>query len=209
MSETMSSNERAPLHASRIHLLVHPGFAASIHHDELYELNGEPDPEHSPAQQAIYDSWCEKYVAEAARMKPTEILIVYLSRDRKAYRLDREHNYALPAALTKIRSMLGRRMIVLSDSEMTSMNAPEELFEKVKRVASARNIEFDRSTQTIAYGETLESCVSLAANEFNRIGKFTKRTVIDKANTDMPDAPRDVIANLISRSPRTRFPGHK
>jgi hypothetical protein len=162
-----STSEKAEktLPVSRIHFLIHPGFTT--------------DPKVLPENRDTLqrnEKLLEKYLESARSMKDREIMMAFIHSAPRRFLEDLKEGKAYAKTLQTLKSILGKRLIVLSN-QFDIFDTPQAI-EKAFEIARKRNFSFNENVASVAYGETNGLCVPDAAENFNRAAKLTQKTKI-------------------------------
>jgi hypothetical protein len=166
---------------SRLDFLIHPGFQ-SMGFGGDYD---NPGVEHVPSK---YDSLLYNYIERAKTLAKDQMMVAFTN----ILPLGLRESNPTTRALSEIRSILGRRLVVLSTKQgifpETADQFPDALT-TAKRIAKSRGFRINRDTPTEAYGELFGGCVDAAANYMNGRGKFRRKTKIIPDLTDLAVSP--------------------
>ncbi len=164
----------------RVHLIVHPGFIAESE-EQLRELGKLPT--------GAGEIMRKRYIAKLNAVERSEIAIILLhhSVDELPCDLKRGKSYAELAS--EMQDILGDRLITVTQhGSVMDFDQLALDFGEASRIAGKRGFSFNRSTPTLAYGETLLCCVAECAEHMNVAGNFRDKTVVDAhcCDTDIP-----------------------
>lgn len=172
---------------SKIEFLIHPGFNSSEHgtppRRSMFDMSPEEMSENAPSVSTSthvpnkWDALLDHYI-ERAKSLPQDTLMVGFTNIYR-FGLHRDDTPYVQA-LWKIREILGKRFILLGNTQkiMPDGDQTTEGFETIKRIARARGFSIDRHITSEAYGELLDGCVEDAANYLNTTGTLIKKTKI-------------------------------
>ncbi len=159
----------------KIDVLVHPGY---LHNAVAL---GELGKAENFDLTVLYNA----YLEQAKQLSEHEILFAIAPTTSARLRTDfrkqdprDEYNYA--SLLTDLKTILGDRLVVLSDDYKfaardirgVSQHGTQAALEVIRKILHARGMEFDRHTALDVYGEFMFGCVTKVATRLNKAGDF-------------------------------------
>ncbi len=168
---------------SKVHFLVHPGWM----------MKDNPFAAMHKGVNKLMDG----YVEQATKLNSNELMVAFAPAIDAEFVHDfREKEKPYTQTITKIKGILGDRLIVLADSDeeedrhrgATFKQNKDKVWEKIKRIAENRGFRFDDQLTAEAYGELMKACVRLIADNMHEASGMDKSQPVKlKANlTDYP-----------------------
>ena len=155
----------------KLHFLIHPGFL-SYEVPKSEDVPGVKDP--YKERMVEYIGLLDKYVTEAKKLPEDEIMFAFVHTDSKQFKEDMKTSQLYAEKMRELRSVLGRRLIVLSGDNDVVFD--DSVMERAKEIANKRGFYFDNKVLSEAYGEMLSVCVERGADRLNENAGFENKT---------------------------------
>lgn len=156
----------------RLHLIIHPGFIAES--DDQMSSKGRPP--------IASDLMRKRYIEKLSESSKNDVALAFLHQPPGSV-LSLPRNSAFGGLISDLQEMMGDRLILQSNGRLDYPFVAEE-FGKAAAKAQNRGFSIDRDIPTVAYGETLQCCVSQFAENVNIAGKFDQLTTVDSHTCD-------------------------
>lgn len=178
--ETIPENESEKIKVSKIHFLIHPGFIEAI---------GRKDKD----AEALSRDQLESYVAEARKLAANELIFAFTIDHRANITRHAKEHRAYIGYLRTLKSILGPRLILLTEDQDLFNADRAKAFTAAKRIAESRGFTFDQNVFSEGYGETLGACVDDGSISLNKQGNLNNPTII---RTSLTNNPRPASSQL-------------
>ncbi|OGE79444.1 MAG: hypothetical protein A2751_05430 [Candidatus Doudnabacteria bacterium RIFCSPHIGHO2_01_FULL_46_14] len=168
---------------SKVHFLVHPGWMMK---DNAFA-----------AMHKGVNRLMNRYVeqAEAVKLNSNELMVAFAPAIDAEFVHDfREKEKPYTQTITKLKDILGDRLIVLADSDeeedryrgATFKENKEKVWAKIKTIAENRGFHFDEQLTAEAYGELIKACVRLIADNMHEASGMSEPVKLKANLTDYP-----------------------
>jgi hypothetical protein len=188
MPQIERSEKKEGIKISKLHFLIHPGFNTDPHELKMFD--------YFQREREIFQNQfvLERYIGEAKKMEPDEIMIAFLHTKGEDLKSDLKENVLYAKTIKELKNILGGRLVVISDK--FNVNNDPKAYEAAKKVMEARGYVFDGDVYLKAYGECFGACVQRGSQNLRESGGFSKKVEIDRELTDgalnKRKMPRDV-----------------
>lgn len=180
---------------SKIHFLIHPGFAEASR--KLFDVYIEKTKTLGEDELMFAFPYSKTFSTPEHRDSKTRV---------GALKEDIERGKGYVEVIRKIKEILGDRLIVITDRmEITSPDTAQDSWDRAKRIAEARGYYFDSDVESEAYGEFCDVCVSYGAASLNIVGKLNKTTVVKPEFTDLSRV-QEGVTKFKKMGPRVENP---
>lgn len=183
-----TSHEIAPpIEVKKLHFLIHPGYSIDPNVSNSVRDYDEPiyvdNDKRFEEDKYIF----ERYLDRATQLSDDELMIVFLHRSFPNFLLDFRENKEYTKQLSKLKEILGKRMIVT-----THESHEESLNQRLKKIAHYRGFNLSESVSSEAIGEFVDACVPVVAQDANIAFGLTNKTMINPTySSEFEDPPSE------------------